>query len=164
MSVGRRSLRWAVFGVLVGIIGLAAGFKPAWDERPPEFVEDRWTVRLEGSCCSRMPAGRWQYGVPNEDRSQIAVSVEFTSLETERTSVRDGRANFSYSISRLDAGQTGSEMVQEIYHATDLSVGDTVTQGPVTIEVVAIYDLFFNRNNAVDLRVTFDESRLDEAP
>jgi hypothetical protein len=161
---GRRWLRWAAAGVLVVVVGLVLGLKPAWDERPPVLADGREFVRLEGSCCARMPAGFWQYGVSNRDRSELSVRVEFTSLETERTSVRDGRANFSYRVSRLDNGQTGSEMVQEIYHATDLSVGDTVTQGPVTIEVVAIYDLFFNRNNAVDLRVTFDESRLDEAP
>lgn len=50
------------------------------------------------------------------------------------------------------------------YHATGLGVGDTVTQGPVTIEVVAIHDLLLNRNNAIDLHVTFDQTRLSEAP
>jgi hypothetical protein len=162
--VSRAWLRWAVVGVVVVVLGLVVGFKPTWDERAPAFEWEPGLVRLEGSCCARMSRGFWQYGAVNSDRSQISVSVEFTSLETERTSVRDGRVNVAYRIYREDAGRPASEGIDAVYTATDLSVGDTVTQGPVTIEVVAVYDFFFNRNNAVDLRVTFDESRLDEAP
>lgn len=74
-----------------------------------------------------------------------------------------GALTMTYDVFTWLNDQPESEEVTRLTD-TGLRIGDTVTHGPATIEVVAIHDAFLDRNDAVDLRVTFDLDRIDETP
>lgn len=70
----------------------------------------------------------------------------------------DGQVDLVVSVARHEP------LHREDYDIRGLDEGDTVLLGPVTIEVVRIYDAVFERNHAADLRIEFDESRFAEDP
>lgn len=164
-----RSRRWLriALGSLVPLAVIAV-----WFQRPlgPEDAEG--TVRLSGSCCADMngaPSFDVDVGSRADDGMQVLVS--FDDLVWGHGQVHGDTTDFIYWIERAVPSEwsgtgrvTAYDVERRKYTSTGLRVGDTMTHGPVTIEVVAIHDMILNRNNAVDLRVTVDETRLADAP
>lgn len=162
LGLGRSAARRiALGGVLVAVLLLAF----VWFQRPlggdPTDLEVG-VVRLNGSCClhSAVPLS---IAVEHESSEGVTVLVRFTDLAWSYGEVSSSKASFSYTVSQYDGPDDRSSTYSD-YRAEGLAVGDSVTHGPVTIEVLAIHNMILSRNDAVDLRVTFDEEKLGEAP
>lgn len=130
-----------------------------WNQRPPD-PSDHTVVQLSGACCTRggAPGITVSSGYDESPGAQLRL-FPLSGV----TRVDDGRISLTYDLFTwiADPEDTG---VETRLTDTDLRVGDTVTHGPATLEVVAIHDAFLDRNDAVDLRVTFDLDRVDEVP
>ncbi|MEV7973904.1 hypothetical protein [Cellulomonas sp. NPDC089187] len=103
----------------------------------------------------------------SENRMRLRVSL-LGWLDGTRARVDGDRATFTYHLSRAlwphdsAVGRSTTESVE--CTASDVRAGDSITNGPVTIDVLAIHDMPLNRNNAIDLRVTFDPDGINDAP
>ncbi len=130
-----------------------------WNQHPPD-PSDHTLVQLAGACCTS--DGAPGITVSSGYDESPGAQVRLFPLDGPNY-VKDGRVSLAYDLFTWteDAEDTG---VETSLTDTDLRVGDAVTHGPATIQVVAIHDAFLDRNDAVDLRVTFDLDRIDETP
>ena len=141
------------------LVALGAAVAILWNQRPPHPTDDTLT-QLTGACCT--PPGAPGQGV-GTDRDQMPAAMIWLFPLGDATSVDGNRVSLTYDLFAWTQGDQGAPTETRLTD-TDLRVGDTVTHGPATLEVVAIHDAFLDRNDAVDLRVTFDLDRIDEVP
>lgn len=130
-----------------------------WHQLPPD-PSDHTIVQLTGACCT--PGGAPGTTVGTEYAESPGAQVLLFPL-SRVTRVDDGRISLTYDLFTWTEDPEDT-WVETRLTDTALRVGDTVTHGPATIEVVAVHDAFLDRNDAVDLRVTFDLGRIDEVP
>ena len=147
-----------VLGVVL-LVGLGLGAILLWNDTPPRS-DDREIFQLTGSCCT--PGGAPAITISSGYDESPGAQVRLFPLEGPNY-VKDGRVSLAYDLFTWTENDEDTG-VETPLTDTDLRVGDTVTHGPATIEVVAIHDAFLDRNDAVDLRVTFDLDRIDEVP
>lgn len=153
----QRFVFWSAIAATVLLVTGIALLVRAWNVAPPAMsAEQHGDIRISEAHCNFF-CGAPFVDLALPDAQDPKVQVSFTNIGSG-SSVDDGKASLSYVISRLDNHEEAD------YFDQDLGVGQKATHGPVTVEVLAVYDELFDRNDAVDLRVTFDEDRLDEAP
>ena len=179
VSRRRSAIRCPTFVIIATFAALclaAAGFGTLWLQRPPTIVTNfggtvtSTDVQLWGDCCQDQPSHMRETTINSplsESRMRLRLSL-LGWLDGSRAWVDGDRATFTYHLSRAywpndsAVGRSTTESVE--CTATDLRAGDTVTNGPVTIEVLAVHDMPLNRNNAIDLRITFDPDGIDDMP
>lgn len=139
--------------------GLALGAALVWSDTPPRS-DNPDVFQITGSCCT--PGGAPAITISSGYDEIPGAEVMLFPLGGPN-SIKDGRVSLAYDLFTwtADPKDTG---VKTPLTDTGLRIGDTVTHGPVTLEIVAIHDALLDRNDAVDLRVTFDLDRVDEMP
>ena len=151
-----RTIAAAVSAVIV-ILGVTTAILYA---QKPSAPTDPSVIQITGTCCLADGPPGVEVGTPLETPNGALLRIFPLRAES---GVRDGAVSLTYDLAVWTEDATYTE-TQTRLTDTNLRVGDTVTHGPATIEVVAIHDAFLDRNDAVDLRVTFDLDRIDEAP
>lgn len=174
--VGRRSTFVILATLATLCVAAATVFGTLWFQRPPIIGADddgaaiSTQAQLWGDCCQDQPRHMRETTLDSpmsESRMRLRVSL-LGWLDGTRASVDGDHARFTYHLSRAywphdsAVGRSTTESVE--CTATDVRAGDSITNGPVTIEVLAIHDMPLNRNNAIDLRITFDPDGIDDAP
>lgn len=149
-------MRWGV-GVIIGMAGLSSVH--LWNYTPPA-PDDPDVVQLTGACCLG-PGVPW-LNVRTERGAGPAAQVVLYELGGPNR-ISGGAVDLSYDLFVWPEDEAGQH-TETALTDSDLAVGDTVSHGPATIEVVKIHDAIWDRYDAVDLRVTFDLDRIDEVP
>lgn len=152
----RHGRRVAKVVALVVPATLALTGVAVWRQLPPE-PSDPTVTQVAGACCASPGFPGITVGSQGgEDRG--ASLLLFPLGGPSRV---DGDSmSLSYDLFVWDGDDERSHDLAD----PDLRVGDTVVHGPATIEIVAIHDAVWDRNDAVDLRVSFDLGRIDATP
>lgn len=164
ISARRRHRRWlpwaALTAILAGIVALAL----LWSATPPDSAPG--LVQISGACCSPShgPPDVEAHSAAVDDHTVPQVMVRLLTHRGLDTPIRGGTVDLEFTVVRIDSLEDADRSEERTYRERDLHVGDTVVRGPVAIEIVAVHDAVLPRNDAVDLRVTFDRERLSEAP
>lgn len=138
--------------LLTGLLlaGLVWGLVAWFGQRPPPLGPGLERI----TSFQHAQAGTPDVLVTSDDGS-LQVTVPGVGYDSE---LSGDDLLLSFSVS----GPAASE--PQGYLVSRLQERDVVTAGPVTIEVVKLYDSWLGRNDEADLRISFASTGLDRAP
>lgn len=133
----------------VATVVVAGAFGALWAKGPPANAMD--TDQITGGCCSNRPWGDLVVLPGAEGEVRVIVSFPKSAVQVDRD-----MASFQYEVIPA-AALTGADAEAEgtgLRPVTGARVGDVFEAGLVQIEIVEIHDAVFDRNDAIDLKLT----------
>lgn len=140
--------------VLIVAAVVAGVFGALWAKSPPANAMD--TYQITGGCCSNSPWGDLVVLPGAEGEARVTVSFPKSAVRVDRDT-----ASFQYEVIPA-AASTGTDAGTEgtgLRPVTGARVGDVFEAGLVQIEIVEIHDAVFDRNDAIDLKLTRVQGR-----